>query len=143
MSNEKEYFTNFHSHRLFCNHGDKDKFSMLPIGELLPILEENLQNLIAKMSLVEYLEKEHPELMIDPLQVDTSWGRVEKQAVDWLASVLIDSKRLERVLARKGYKKVKSKLKKKKHEETLAYYTVNDQQFDKFINVLKAEGVIK
>lgn len=39
MSNEKEYFTNFHSHRFNCEYGDKDKFSMLPIGELLPLLD--------------------------------------------------------------------------------------------------------
>lgn len=140
--NEKDYFTNFHSHRFNCECGDKNKFSMLPIGELLPLLEIEALNLQMKLAFVGVIAKKCPDLLVDPHLVNTMIDRFQKTSDEWLLGLLKDSRFLLADLKEKGYKLVKSKVKKKRQKEDLDFYFITEEKFNSFIEKLKEEGIL-
>lgn len=141
MEFPKKIFTNYHSHRLFDDTGDPDKFSMIPLKELKAFLLAEKANVEEKLHLIELVGDRGA--LVDPIFITGELRCPERTAVDWLRLILKDSRTYKETAEERGYKMVRSKL-SKDIKEYLAdkYNTPVSEELD-FIKELKEKELIK
>lgn len=141
MESPEKIFTNYHSHRLFDNTGDPNKFSMLPLKELEALLLAERANVDEKLHLVFLLEDSGA--LVDPIYITSALRCPERPAIDWLREVLKDSRTYKEAAEERGYKMVRSKLSKDIKEYLADKYNTSVSEELDFIKELKEKGLIK
>lgn len=129
-------FDNLHMHSFIGNSGDKDKLSMFPVAELMPLLMAELQNTLWKIKLVQALSGKGIMLHPDFLVWEFDCG--ERPAEESMQYMLRQSKAFLEDAVEKGYSIEDASFSKKGIDVLNKKYAYSDAKLKKFVNkVLK------
>jgi len=135
---DEEFLTNYHSNRLDSVAGDrKNKCSLVPLAELIPLLEAEKENLENKIRLVETISMAYPDIMLDPFELLHSTVMLERPATEWLSLILEEASRFKAAVLYRGYKLEKSKLTRKAKKQLEERFKLSEKDAKTFLDEIE------
>ena len=129
-------FDNLHTHSFTGNSGDKNKISMFPVAELMPLLMAELQNTLWKIKLVQALSGKG--IMLHPDFFVWEFDNGERPAEESLQCMLRTSYKFLDDALEKGYSIEDASFSKKGLDVLNKKFAYSDEKLKKFVNkVLK------
>ena len=128
-------FDNLHMHSFSGNCGDKDKISMFPVEELLPLLEAELNNTMWKIQMVKALSGKgislHPDFFI------WEFDNGERPAEESMDFMLETSQKYLNACLERDYSIENAKFSEEGLEELRKKYSYSDAEVKRFLRKVK------
>ena len=132
-----DLFDNLHMHSLAGNSGDKNKISMFPAKELLPLLMAQLQNTLWKIKLVQALSGNG--IMLHPDFFVWEFDNGERPAEESIQYMLRESRKFLADAVEKGYSIENARFSKKGLNVLNKKFAYSDTKLKKFVNKVQKE----